>query len=123
MALHPSVAIHLNDIRAAAERYGVAKLEIFGSANTPRFDPDRSDVDFLVHYPPGYEYGSFGKRLFDLEEEIAGILGRPAQLVMTSALRKQHFRESADETRITIYESSTVDAVASGRPDPLPVHR
>jgi predicted nucleotidyltransferase len=51
MALHPDVAIHLDEIRAAAERYGVAKLEIFGSANTPRFDPQRSDVDFLVHYP------------------------------------------------------------------------
>jgi predicted nucleotidyltransferase len=123
MALHPDVAIHLDEIRAAAGRYGVAKLEIFGSANTPRFDPERSDVDFLMHYPEGYQYGSFGKRLFDLEDEIAAILGRPAQLVMTRALRKESFLQNANRTRITIYESSTVDVDTSGRPDALPVHR
>lgn len=122
MPMHPEVTQYLDEIRAAAERYGVAKLEIFGSAMTERFDPERSDVDFLVHYPPGYNFGSFGKRLFDLEEELAAILHRSAHLVMTSALVKEHFRESADETRVTIYESSTANPAILGRSDALPAH-
>lgn len=120
--MHPDVAQHLDEIRAAAERYGVAKLEIFGSAMTDQFDPERSDVDFLVHYPPEYKYGSFGQRLFELEDELTDILGRPAQLVMTSALRKEHFRESADATRSTVYESSTLGTNASRHQDSLPIH-
>lgn len=59
MALHPHVAQHIPKIRELAEAYGVDRLEIFGSANTPHFDPSRSDVDFLVHYAPGYDFGYF----------------------------------------------------------------
>ena len=122
MAMHPSVAIHLDEIRAAAERYGVAKLEIFGSAMTPEFDTGRSDVDFIVHYPPGYEYGPFGKQLFDLEDEIGRILGRQAQLIMTSALKKESFRDSADLTRTVVYDSSSLDPGTPGRQNTLPIH-
>ena len=122
MSMHPTVEQHLDEIRAAAERYGVEKLEIFGSAMTPEFDPERSDVDFIVHYPEGYEYGPFGKRLFDLEEEITAILGREAQLVMTKALNKDHFRESANRTRMTIYDSGTPGTPVEGYSETLRVH-
>lgn len=30
--------------------FGVARLAVLGSAVTDRFDPDRSDVDFLVEF-------------------------------------------------------------------------
>jgi predicted nucleotidyltransferase len=123
MTLHPDVAIHLDEIRAAAERYGVAKLEIFGSANTPHFDPKRSDVDFLVHYPEGYTFGSFGKRLFDLEDKITTILGRSAQLVMTSALKKESFRNNAGRTRTTIYVGNEPEAASVGCQSVLPTYR
>jgi len=34
-------------------RYGVARLEVFGSvARGARFDPNRSDADFLVTFAP-----------------------------------------------------------------------
>lgn len=122
MAMHPTVEKHLDEIRAAAERYGVEKLEIFGSAMTPEFDPERSDVDFIVHYPPDYDYGYFGKRLFDLEEEISDILGRPAQLVMTSALKKEYFRRNAGATRTIIYVQSGSDSGTPGHQEILSTH-
>ncbi len=103
MALHPHVAQHIPKIRELAEAYGVDRLEIFGSANTPHFDPSRSDVDFLVHYAPGYDFGYFLSRFLDLEDDLARILGRPAQLVMTSALKKESFRNNASRTRTIIY--------------------
>ena len=122
MAMHPTVERHLDEIRAAAERYGVEKLEIFGSAMTPEFDPERSDVDFIVHYPEGYEYGSFGKRLFDLEEELTDILARPAQLIMTKALKRDYFREAANRTRTMIYDSRTPGTPVEGYSETLRVH-
>jgi len=35
-------------------RYGVRKLELFGSATDGAFDPRTSDLDFLVDFDPGY---------------------------------------------------------------------
>lgn len=119
--MHPDVAIHLGEIRAA-ERYGVAKLEIFGSANTPRFDPERSDVGFLMHYPEAYDFGYFLKPFQDTEEELSKILGRPSQLVTTSALRKESFRQNADRTRITIYVGDEPDTAPVGHQRAMRTH-
>ena len=33
-------------------RFGVRRLELFGSAATDAFDPSRSDLDFLVEFLP-----------------------------------------------------------------------
>lgn len=122
MEMHPTVEKHLDEIRAAAERYGVEKLEIFGSAMTPEFDEEKSDVDFIVHYPQEYQYGPFGQKLFDLEEELSKILGRTAQLVMTKALNRDYFREAANRTRTTIYDSGTPGTPVEGYSKTLRVY-
>ena len=50
------MAFQLQDKRAAFEalchRYGVARLELFGSATTDAFDPNASDLDLLVRFQP-----------------------------------------------------------------------
>ena len=43
---------NLEAIRAIGREFGVVRLEIFGSACSNAFDPDQSDVDFLVEFPP-----------------------------------------------------------------------
>jgi len=55
--MNPLIEQHLDAIRALAREYGVARLEGFGSAATDAFDPNRSDVDFIVEYPEGYDFG------------------------------------------------------------------
>ena len=67
---------HLDAIRLLCRRYGVARLGLFGSAATDAFDPDRSDVDFLVTYPPDYDVGPWMGRVLDLEQELSDLLGR-----------------------------------------------
>jgi predicted nucleotidyltransferase len=122
MELHPLVTVHPDDVRTLCKKYGVDTLEVFGSAMTPEFDPARSDVDFLVHYPDGYDVGMFGKRLSDFEAELSELLARPAQLVMMSALRDSFFSEEANRTRSVIYVASEVDQVSEGRVETLPIH-
>ena len=107
MMIHPEVAQHIPAIRAACREFGVERLEIFGSATTSAFEPERSDVDFLVTYPETYDFGHFGARLFRFEECLTSILGRKAHLVMTSALARQLFREEAARTRMVIYDATT----------------
>jgi predicted nucleotidyltransferase len=94
---------HLDAIRALCREFGVTRLEVFGSAATPEFDPERSDIDFLVEYPPDYEFGLWAGRHFELQERLADVLGRPVDLVMASAMRKPRFIASVNQTRRLLY--------------------
>ena len=101
--MHPSVARHRDAIRDLAREYGVTRLEVFGSVCTPEFDPERSDVDFIVEYPPDYEFGPWLTRYFELRDRLGALLGRPADLVMAGALRDPDVVRAADETRQLLY--------------------
>lgn len=101
--MHPLIADNLAAIRALAHEFGVARLEVFGSVTTEAFDPQRSDVDFLVEYPPDYDFGLWLGRYFELKERLETLLGRPVDLVMTGAMRNRHFIRSASESRRLLY--------------------
>jgi uncharacterized protein len=94
---------HRPQIIALCREFGVTRLEIFGSAATGDFDPERSDIDFLVEYPPGYEFGHWATRYFELKERLEALLGRPVDLVMASAMRKPWFIEAVNESRQVLY--------------------
>ncbi len=102
-AMHSLVADNLDAIRALARAYGVARLEVFGSVCTPGFDPDRSDVDFLVAYPPGYDFGPWGGRHSDLQVALAAALGHDVDLISMASLEHRWVRREAAKTRILVY--------------------
>jgi predicted nucleotidyltransferase len=106
------VEAKLEGIRALCREYGVARLELFGSAATDDFDANRSDVDFLATYPDGYDFGPWLGRLQDFEAALAELLGRDVDVVMISALRNKWFRREAEKTRTVIYDASEVSQVA-----------
>jgi uncharacterized protein len=111
-AVFPIIDDHLDAIRALAREFGVARLGVFGSVCTPAFDPERSDIDFLVEYPDGYDYGLWGSRLLELEDRLTGLLGRSVDLVMPKALRNRWFAREAAKTRRVRYDASQVAATA-----------
>ena len=110
--MHPLIADNLDRIRALCEAFGVARLEVFGSINTPAFDPARSDVDFLVTYPDGYDYGPWLTRLDDLEKHLEAVVGRKVDLINASVLQRARFRRLADQTRQVVYIAPQVAALA-----------
>ena len=71
--MHAIIAQHRQAIEQIAHRFGVERLEVFGSVCTPEFDEARSDVDFLVTYPDGYDFGPWLGRLQDLEHELSAL--------------------------------------------------
>ena len=107
----PLVEQHLIQIRNLARHYGVARLEVFGSVCTAAFDPEHSDVDFLVEYPPDYDYGPWLARVQDLEADLRALLGRDVHLVTTAALRNERFRKEAAKTRTVIYDATAAVSV------------
>lgn len=85
--------LDLDAIAGACQRYGVQRLRIFGSALTERFDPEASDLDFLVDFAPGNT--NLFHDYFDLKFELERITGQPVDLVDASAVRNPYFRASA----------------------------
>ena len=110
--MNAAIERHREAIRELCRRYGVTRLELFGSAATDAFDPDRSDVDFIVEYPADYDFGPWLTRHFALRDELAALLGRDVDLVMPSALKNRWFRREADRTRTVIHDASKDAEVA-----------
>jgi predicted nucleotidyltransferase len=72
-------------LAALCRRYGVTRLEVFGSAaRGPGFDPNRSDADFLVTFSPvaRNDLAAFA----DLKEALENLLGRSVDLVEREAV-------------------------------------
>lgn len=88
-------------IARACERFGVARLRVFGSALTDRFDPGHSDVDFLVDFLPGRgdRFGDF----FGLREALIVVVGREVDLIIADAVRNPYFKGSALKIAQDIY--------------------
>ena len=93
--------LDLDAIARACKGYGVQRLRIFGSALTDRFDPEGSDIDFLVDFAPGNT--NLFHDYFDLKFELERIMGRPVDLVDASAVRNPYFRASAFESARELY--------------------
>jgi hypothetical protein len=65
-------------------RYGVARLEVFGSVARGEAG-ETSDLDLLYELAPG---AKLGWEIVDLENELADLFGRPVDLVSKRALHK-----------------------------------
>ena len=100
---------HREQIAALCERFGVRRLEVFGSAASGSFDPERSDVDFLLDFGAGYDPTLFA-RYFDLKEALEKLLGRNVDLVMLGALKNPYFIESVNRTRKPVYAAPVGEA-------------
>ena len=84
-------------------QYGVARLEVFGSAADDTFDPERSDIDFLVEFQPGVDLGPWMAGYFDFKAELEELFGHRVDLVMPSALNNRYFVREVNRTRRLLY--------------------
>jgi len=84
----PRIAVDQRKIAEFCERHHVRRLALFGSVLRDDFGPD-SDVDVLVEFEPGHVPGF---AFFDLQEELAAILGRRVDLHTPGSLSR-YFRD------------------------------
>ncbi len=100
--METSVLENRDENAELCRRYRVRRLELFGSAAGDEFDPQRSDVDFLVEFEPLAE-GEHADAYFGLRESLETLLGRPVDLVMTRAIRNRYFLEAIQPIRTLLY--------------------
>ena len=88
-AVSPLTDARIAAAQALCRRLGVARLDVFGSAATGAFDPQRSDIDFIVEFGnlPGT---SLFERYFEMKESLQALFERPVDLVMGRRAGRPH---------------------------------
>lgn len=74
--------VDVEHLRAICERYGVARLEVYGSVARGQATPG-SDLDLLYELRPG---ARLGWDIEDLAGELSALFGRRVDLVSRTAL-------------------------------------
>jgi uncharacterized protein len=96
---------NLPAIAELCRRFGVRRLDLFGSAATGCFDPTRSDLDFLVEFEE-MTPGNYAKACSRLRESLEQLFGRPIDLLTKSALVNPYLRRQIESEKRTLFPSS-----------------
>ncbi len=92
----------LPEIERLCRRFGVRRLELFGSAARDDFDEATSDLDLLVELEPPSGMG-YSDAYFGFREAVAARFRRPVDLVSLRSLRNPYFIEAIAPSRRLLY--------------------
>lgn len=93
------IEMNMDKIVALCKKYKVAKLWVFGSILTPRFN-ENSDVDFLVDFDEKQiELLEYADNFFSFIHEIEAVVGRKVDMVVNKSIKNRFFRAEVDETK------------------------
>jgi uncharacterized protein len=99
------IALHREELQALCRRFHVRRLDLFGSAARGDFDPERSDVDFLVEFDRGHPEGLSLETYFGFKEALEALLDRPVDLVEPGAISNPYLKASIDASREVVFEA------------------
>ncbi len=100
--LAPALIAHRNDIERLCREHGVARLEVFGSAVDGRFDPARSDFDFIATFTPEAQ-ATIASHYLGLADALEQLLGRRVDLLTDQPIRNPYLRRTVDASRRDLY--------------------
>jgi uncharacterized protein len=89
-------------IAVLCHRFGVIRLEVFGSALRDDFRPEESDVDLLVEFAPADPY-AHAQAYFAMLDELRALLGVEVDLVMAGAVKNRYIARDIERTKRTLY--------------------
>jgi uncharacterized protein len=96
----------LNDkhqaIAGLCARYGVRRLDVFGSAARDDYLPGESDVDLLVDFGSLDGYAK-AHAYFDLLDELRSLLGTDVDLVMVDAVKNRYIARDIERTKQVLF--------------------
>jgi predicted nucleotidyltransferase len=98
------IHLHREELRALCQRFHVRRLDLFGSAARGDFDPEHSDIDFLVEFERDTVLHAFDT-YFGLKEGLEALFGRPVDLVEPGAVRNPYLKASIEGSRKPVFEA------------------
>jgi uncharacterized protein len=92
-------------------QFRVERLELFGSAAKGNFQPDSSDVDFLVTFADA-QPGTYADRYLGLLLALEQLFQREIDLVTERSIRNPYFRKAVEATRQLVYDGRGEEVAA-----------
>ena len=101
--MHPDLVSKGEAVAALCREYGVSRLELFGSAAREHdFNPQTSDIDFLVEFRPGHSMSAL-TQFFGLAQELETLLGRHVDLVEAASVKNPFVQAVINQSRVLVY--------------------
>jgi len=98
----PLLSQHVDDIASLCREHRVKRLDVFGSAARDDFDPEASDVDFIVEFE-AMSASEKTQHFFDLLEGLETLLGREIDLISNLPEHNYAFRDNVAKSRVQLY--------------------
>jgi predicted nucleotidyltransferase len=104
------VADHKEEIAALCKKYGIVRLELFGSAATGKFNHETSDLDFIADL--GEYDEKVGERFLDFANALETLFGRRVDLLTAQPIKNPYLKRSIDRSREIVYARTDGEAAA-----------
>lgn len=91
----------LERIGELCRRHAVRRLAVFGSTVRDDFDPERSDLDFLVEFATTSQ--QHADAYFGLLADLEMLFGRQVDLVESAVLRNPYRRREIEATQVLLH--------------------
>ena len=92
----------LRRMHALCARYCVSRLELTSSAARDDFDPETSDLDFLVEFEPIAPV-AYAEAYFSLKAALEVLFMRSVDLITPASLSNPYFRASLAASSERVY--------------------
>ena len=97
------IAAHREELWDLCRRFHVRRLDLFGSAARSDFDPQRSDLDFLVEFDGDHPEALSLRCFFGFRDALEMLLGRPVDLIEPGALRNPYLKASIEASKEAVF--------------------
>ncbi len=93
------------DLMHICEQFRVSTLALFGSATRLDFQPETSDLDFVVEFFP-MSPQEHAQSYFGLVSELEHLFGRAIDLIEISAVRNPYVRRNIEASQVPLYAAA-----------------
>ena len=104
MVRHAVIESKRPQLERLCRAHHVRRLDLFGSALREDFDPQRSDLDFVVEFDPPAG-GSGFDQYFDFKFDLEALFARPVDLIELPAVTNPFVRQDIEQTKAPCYGS------------------
>jgi uncharacterized protein len=94
------LGVSREDLEALCQRWGVAKLQLFGSVARGEAGPD-SDVDLMVTFLPDRTPSLW--KFVSMNDEFEAMLGRSVDLIVEGTIRNPYRKASIERDLTVVY--------------------
>ncbi len=98
------IELKKTSIADLCRQHEVRRLDLFGSAARGDFQPDQSDLDFIVQFQRT-GYAGYADAFLNFADALEELLGRKVDLLTERMIRNPYFRATVEASRQTVYEN------------------